>query len=158
MISPKQKIMVFLATGCYVGYIPFAPGTFGSLMGIPLLWLLSKLAFPFSVLAIFFFIVLSLWVGGEAEKIFNQEDSGAIVIDEVAGMLVTFAMIPWSMQNLLIGFVLFRVFDITKPFPIPLIEKKLKGGFGVVMDDIMAGIYANVVLRLFCFFPMGDFR
>jgi phosphatidylglycerophosphatase A len=149
--------MVFLATSCYVGYIPLAPGTFGSLMGIPLLWLVSKLAFPFSVLAIFFFIVLSFWIGGEAEKIFNQKDSPCIVIDEVAGMLVTFAMIAWSMQNLLIGFILFRVFDIAKPFPIPLIEKNLKGGFGVVMDDIVAGMYANVVLRLFLFFLHGGF-
>ena len=149
--------MVFLATGCYVGYIPFAPGTFGSLMGIPLVWLLSKLASPFSVLTMFFFILLSLWIGGEAEKIFNQKDSGCIVIDEIAGMLVTFAMIPWSMQNLLIGFILFRVFDIAKPFPSPLIEKNLKGGLGVVMDDIVAGVYANVVLRLFLFFVHGRF-
>ena len=149
--------MVFLATGCYVGYIPLAPGTLGSLMGIPLLWLLSKLAFPFSVLAMFFFILLSLWIGGEAEKIFNQKDSPCIVIDEIAGMLVTFAMVPWSMQNILIGFILFRGFDIAKPFPIPLIEKKLHGGLGVVMDDIMAGIYANVILRLVLFFLHGRF-
>jgi phosphatidylglycerophosphatase A len=151
----KQKLIAFLATGCYVGYVPFAPGTFGSLIGIPLAWLLSKLAFPLSILAIFSFILLSFWIGGEAEKVFNQKDSGCIVIDEIAGMLITFSMVPWSTQNILIGFALFRVFDIAKPFPIHSIGKRLKGGFGVVMDDIMAGVYANVVLRLFLFFLHG---
>jgi phosphatidylglycerophosphatase A len=104
------------------------------------------------VLTILLVISLFLWVGGEAEKIFNQKDSGCIVIDEIGGMLITFFMVPWSIQNILIGFVLFRVFDIAKPFPIRLIDKRFKGGIGVVMDDIMAGIYANVVLRLFLFF------
>ena len=147
--------MVFLATGCYVGYIPFAPGTFGSLMGIPLIWLLSKLAVPLSVFTILLVIPLFVWICREAEKVFDQEDSSCIVIDEIGGMLVTFFMVPWSTQNILIGFVLFRVFDIAKPFPIRLIDKRLKGGLGVVMDDIMAGIYANVALRLFLFFLHG---
>jgi phosphatidylglycerophosphatase A len=157
MMTFKQKLIALLATGCYVGYIPFAPGTFGSLMAIPPIWLLSKLAFPLSVLTILIVIPLFLWVGGEAEKVFNQKDSSCIVIDEIGGMLVTFLMVPWSTQNILIGFVLFRVFDIAKPFPIRLIDKRLKGGLGVVMDDIIAGIYANVVLRLFLFFLHGGF-
>ncbi len=154
-MSFKQKIIVLLATGCYVGYIPFAPGTFGSLIAIPLVWLLSKIALPLSVLAILLFIALSIRIGGEAEKIFNKKDSGCIVIDEVAGMLATFFLMPWSTQNILIGFVLFRVFDIAKPFPIRLIDKKLKGGPGVVLDDIMAGVYANLALRLVLLFLQG---
>ena len=152
----KQKFITCLATGCYVGYVPFAPGTFGSLIGIPLAWLLSRLALPLSILAIFSFIILSCWIGGEAEKVFNQKDSGCIVIDEIGGMMITFFMVPWSIQNMLIGFVLFRVFDIAKPFPIRLIDKRLKGGLGVVMDDIVAGIYANLVLRLLLFFLHGS--
>jgi len=150
--NPKQKILVFLATGCYVGYIPVAPGTFGSLIAIPLVWFLSRLAPFLSVIVILLFMALSIWVAGEAEKIFNQKDSGCIVIDEIAGMLATFFLVPWSIQNILAGFVLFRIFDIAKPFPIRLIDRKLKGGPGVVLDDIMAGIYANAVLRLFLFF------
>ena len=150
--NPKQKIIVFLATGCYVGYIPVAPGTFGSLIAIPLVWFLSRLAPFLSVIVILLFMALSIWVAGEAEKIFNQKDSGCIVIDEIAGMLATFFLVPWSIQNILAGFVLFRIFDIAKPFPIRLIDRKLKGGPGVVLDDIMAGIYANAVLRLFLFF------
>ncbi|MFH1673266.1 MAG: phosphatidylglycerophosphatase A [Pseudomonadota bacterium] len=155
MMSLKQKIIVLLATGCYVGYIPFAPGTFGSLIGIPLVWCLSKLAPSLSVFVILLFIPFSFWIAGEAEKIFNKKDSGCIVIDEIAGMLVTFFLIPWSAQNILIGFVLFRIFDIAKPFPIGLIDRKLKGGPGVVMDDIMAGVYANAVLRLVLLFLPG---
>jgi phosphatidylglycerophosphatase A len=154
-MSLKQKIIVFLATGCYAGYIPFAPGTFGSLIAIPLVWCLSKLAPAISVFAILLFIPFSFWVAGEAEKLFNKKDSGCIVIDEIAGMLVTFFLIPWSTQNILIGFVLFRIFDIAKPFPIGLIDRKLKGGPGVVMDDIMAGVYANAVLRLVLLFLPG---
>lgn len=148
-MSLKPKFIITLATGCYVGYFPFAPGTLGSLIGIPFVWLLSTFHPVLLVFAILIFIAVSIRIAGEAETIFNQKDSGCIVIDEIAGMLVTFFLVPWSAQNILIGFVLFRIFDIVKPFPIRLIDKKLAGGAGVVLDDVVAGIYANVLLHLF---------
>lgn len=148
VILLRQKSVVFAATGCYMGYIPFAPGTFGSLVGIPFVWLMAQFSVPVMILFLFFFIAFAIIVAGEAEKVFRQKDSGFIVIDEIAGMLVTFFLVPWSPGNALVGLLLFRIFDITKPFPVGLIDRKIKGGIGVVADDIVAGFYANAVLRL----------
>lgn len=140
--------MVLLATGCYAGYLPIAPGTFGTLVAVPLCYLLSLLG-PFE--GIFFIGVFggfAIWIAGEAEKIFEKRDPGFIVIDEIAGLLVALFAIPWSAKNVLIGFLLFRLMDIAKPFPIRRVESKLPGGWGVVSDDLLAGVYANVILRL----------
>ncbi len=89
-----------------------------------------------------------MWVSSEAEKLFSRKDPGLIVIDEMAGFLMTLLFIPWSAKSVVIGFFVFRLMDITKPFPIRRIEAKLPGGWGVVGDDILAGIYANLVLRI----------
>ncbi len=94
------------------------------------------------------FTVFAVWVSGEAEKIFNKKDSGLIVIDEMAGLLVTMFLIPWNVKTLVTGFLLFRFMDIAKPFPIRRLESTLPGGWGVVGDDVLAGIYANAVLRV----------
>ena len=129
-----------------MGYIPIASGTFGTLIAIPLCYLISERALE-GILFIVAFTGLSVWISGEAEKVFKKKDAGLIVIDEMAGMLVTLLLIPWSAKSVVAGFFLFRLFDIAKPFPIRRLEKKLPGGWGVVGDDILAGIYANVVLR-----------
>jgi phosphatidylglycerophosphatase A len=134
----SEKFVILLATGGCTGYLPGAPGTYGTLVAIPLCYLLSKLG---PVQAI-------LFVSGEAEKLFSRKDPGLIVIDEMAGFLMTLLFIPWSAKSLVIGFFVFRLMDITKPFPIKRIEAKLPGGWGVVGDDILAGIYANLVLRV----------
>ncbi len=89
-----------------------------------------------------------MWVSSEAEKLFGRKDPGLIVIDEMAGLLMTLLFIPWSAESVVIGFFVFRLMDIAKPFPIRSIEAKLPGGWGVVGDDILAGIYANLVLRV----------
>jgi len=139
--------VVLLATGCYAGYVPVASGTFGTLVAIPLCYLLSVLG-PFEgTLFVVTFTGFAVWISGEAEKVFNKKDSGLIVIDEMAGFLVTMFLIPWSWKNMAIGFFLFRLMDIAKPFPIRRLGSTWPGGWGVVGDDVLAGVYANVILR-----------
>ncbi len=140
--------MVLMATGCYAGYTPVAPGTFGTLVAIPLCYLLSRLGLVHGILFLGLFTGFAVWMSGEAEKVFKKKDSSLIVIDEIAGLLVTLFLIPWNVKSVVIGFFLFRLMDIAKPFPIRRLETKLPGGWGVVGDDILAGIYANVALRL----------
>ncbi len=140
--------MVLLATGCYAGYIPIASGTFGTLVGIPLCYLLSMLGPLEGMLFIVVFAGSAVWISGEAERVFKKKDSGLIIIDEMAGLLVTLFLIPWTPKSVVTGFLLFRLMDIAKPFPIRRLETKLPGGWGVVGDDLLAGIYANVILRV----------
>jgi phosphatidylglycerophosphatase A len=94
------------------------------------------------------FIVFASWVAGEAEKVLADKDPGCIVIDEIVGMAVTFFAVEFSWTAAMAGFVLFRFFDILKPFPIRYLEKRYSGGFGVVIDDVAAGIMSNLVLRI----------
>jgi phosphatidylglycerophosphatase A len=140
--------VVFLATGGYVGYLPGAPGTYGTLVAIPFCYLLSRLSPVQAILLLCLFTGGAVWVSSAAEKLFDKKDSGLIVIDEIAGFLVTLLLIPWSMKNMVLGFFIFRFMDIAKPFPIRRLESNLPGGWGVVSDDILAGVYANFALRV----------
>ena len=97
------------------------------------------------------FFVLACWVAGEAEKILGEKDSHKIVIDEIVGFLVTFIAIKLTFFHFLLGFLLVRFFDVIKLYPARMVEKKLPGGFGVVGDDVIAGIYANLVLQCIIF-------
>lgn len=151
-MNVKQKSVMFVATGCFIGNIPFAPGTFGSLMGLPLCFLLSKIDWKAALLLTILFILFSIRIAQTAENILKSEDPGCIVIDEIAGMMVTFIGLPFNMVNVVFGFTIFRVIDILKPYPIRLIEKKWSGGIGIVMDDVIAGICSNMLLRVVCFF------
>ena len=144
----RERIAVFLATGFFIGTVPFAPGTFGSIVGLPIVFLLSRLNFLLSVSFILLFIFFAIGIAASAEKILNQKDSAKIVIDEIAGLMVTFAGLPFNLITAIAGFIIFRVFDILKPFPIRTLETKLAGGSGIVLDDVLAGIYANLILRL----------
>ena len=142
-----QKIVLFLATGAGSGYLPWMPGTAGSLVGILLYYSLRSMPRgPYLAFVVAFFF-LAVWASGLAEVIFGSKDPQRIVIDEVVGMLVTLALLPFSWRTVLVGFVLFRLFDIWKPFPVRLVQDNVPGGWGVVGDDVMAGIYANIVLQ-----------
>jgi len=144
----QQKFVVVLATGFYSGYAPIASGTFGTVVGLPFCYLLSRLD-PFeAMLYMVCFAGLAVWLAGEAEKVFEEKDSGLIVIDEMVGVLVTLLFIPWGIKSVVVGFFLFRLMDIVKPFPIRRLERSLPGGWGVVGDDVLAGVYANVALRV----------
>ncbi|SMC91643.1 phosphatidylglycerophosphatase [Desulfocicer vacuolatum DSM 3385] len=145
----KQRLILFAATGGMVGYAPVAPGTWGTLVGIPLIFLCSVLPLSWQTFAVVLFIMGAVWIAQEAEPIFEKKDPGAIVIDEIAGYLVALVGLPVTFTSLLAGFLLFRFFDIVKPFPIRYFERQFSGGAGVVLDDIFAGLYTGLVLRLF---------
>jgi phosphatidylglycerophosphatase A len=134
-----------IATALGVGYIPFAPGTFGSAAGL-LVWALlppSPLVHAGVILTLF---VVGSWSGSVAERHFARTDPGQVVIDEVVGVLITLFMNPVGWRGVAAAFVLFRIADIVKPFPANRLER-LPGGIGVMADDAMAAVYANLALR-----------
>jgi phosphatidylglycerophosphatase A len=118
----------------------------GAVVGGGLYWLLSPLPHYIYIPTTVAFIFFAVWVSARACVIFGEEDPSKVTIDEIAGILVTFALHSFSWIALVVGFVLFRIFDIAKPFPVRWAERKFPGGWGVVMDDVVAGIYANIAL------------
>ncbi len=143
----KRWLVQALATFFYLGYSPFAPGTVGTLGAIALFYLLSHFSSLVYILFFLGFMILSIWASGEAEGIFEKTDPGQVVVDEVCGYLVTMLLIPPSLRNIVLGFFLFRFFDIIKPPPARRVEH-LPGGFGIVIDDVIAGIYSNIALQV----------
>jgi len=148
----SNKQILFLATGFGSGKAPFSPGTFGSAAALPLcalVWLLGlALGTPIAFLLITAIVVVSVVVAEEAVKLLGEEDPSCVVIDEFAGMLVTFAGVTLTWKVAIAGFLLFRFFDILKPVPVRTLEKILPGGAGVVMDDVAAGVMAGLVLQI----------
>ena len=144
----QDSAAIFLATGGYVGKIPLAPGTLGSFWGLPAAYFLSRLPVGVGILIIGVFILVAIAVSHRAADLLGQKDPGCIVIDEVAGMLVTLFAIPFNAGTAAVGFVLFRLLDIFKPFPIKALEQRLPGGAGIVLDDVVAGVMANLLLRI----------
>jgi phosphatidylglycerophosphatase A len=146
-----RRFVIVCATWGGTGFSPFASGTVGTLAAIPLYLALSRLSLPLYLLTAVAFTLFACWVSGHAEAIFNEKDSGKIVIDEVAGYLVTMIAVPHTWQGVAAGFFLFRLFDIVKPQPARWFDTSLKNGYGVVLDDIAAGVYAclatNLLLR-----------
>ncbi len=147
-IFQRQLIIKFLASGFYTGYFPVAPGTIGSLVGILVCFLLQDVPFTTYAIVVILTLIAGIYISGEAEKIYQAKDSSHIVIDEIAGIFFTFIYLPKGISFLLAGFVAFRFFDILKPFPIRLIDEKIKGGWGIMFDDVLAGIYASILIRL----------
>lgn len=142
------RLAVFLATVAYCGYFPIAPGTVGSAAGLVVYLLVWWTGSPLVETALILLtFVVGTWAATHAERFFGGIDPGLVVIDEVAGMLVTLAFIPVGWSGALAGFFLFRLFDVIKPYPANRLEK-WHGGFGIMADDVMAGIYANLALRL----------
>ncbi|MBE9531176.1 MAG: phosphatidylglycerophosphatase A [Proteobacteria bacterium] len=146
-----KKIINFLATGAHIGDLPKMPGTFGTLWGIPVVFILSCYPPYIYVAATIVFFIAASFISGEAERNYNQSDPGRIIIDEVVGITIAFFLIPFTLVNVIIVFLLFRFFDILKPFPIKQLDKRVKGGFGIVLDDAVAGIFANIVMHLIGF-------
>ncbi len=147
-----RALIIFFATGIYTGYSPVASGTAGSVVGIALSWLVfapmwsRSRAVCLVVFAIAF--AISCWISNEAEKIFEEHDSGKIVIDEVLGMVFTMFGNPTTWPWMLAGFLLFRLFDVLKPFPARQIDSQMRNGAGVMLDDLAAAVYANIVLQI----------
>lgn len=147
------KVATLVATAGYAGFIPFAPGTFGSAVALPIYLVVhaaSIAALEAAVLVLC--LVAGIWAADRVEHALGKDPS-IVVIDEVLGMLVTLAFLDLSLAGVLAGFVLFRLFDVWKPYPAGRLED-LHGGAGIMLDDVMAGVYSNLTLRgLIFFFP-----
>jgi phosphatidylglycerophosphatase A len=142
-----RRLGLFLATCGYLGYVPIAPGTFGSALGLAVFFAVrstGSVAVELAVIAILF--AVGVWSGTEAEHHFGGVDPGPIVLDEVVGMLITLALLPVTPAGAIVGFLVFRVLDVVKPWPSAGFEK-LPGGLGVMADDGMAAIYGNLLMR-----------
>ncbi len=137
----SDKIALALSTWFGSGLAPFASGTIGTLAGLPLILALDSLGILNSVYTVLIAIVIAVWSSDRTQDILGKKDPSEVVIDEVAGFLLTMALLPQTWLTLCAGFFLFRFFDVLKPFPINRLEK-LKGGFGIVFDDLLAGLYA----------------
>ena len=141
------KVALSLSTWIGTGLLPVMPGTFGTLAAVPLILLLDNLGAIYKLLTLMTAIAIAIWASGMHQKLLDQSDPREIVIDEVAGFLLTMLFLPCSWLTISLGFIFFRFFDILKPYPIKQLEK-LRGGFGVVIDDLAAGLYANIIVRI----------
>ena len=143
-----SRVAVFIATFGYVGYFPIAPGTAGTLAGLGLYALVRWLGTPgVELVTIVAVMVIGVWAAQGTERALNLKDPGPVVIDEVLGILMTLAFMPLSIGGIVAGFVLFRIFDVIKPFPAGRLEH-LPGGFGIMADDAMAGLYGQLLMRV----------
>lgn len=149
--TPKQIMtdpVLFLAFGFGSGLAKKAPGTFGTLAAVPLYILLAQTGQLSYWLATVLASIMGIWICGKAAEKLGEHDFGGIVWDEIAGLLVTLAFVPFSWPALAAGFVLFRFFDIVKPWPIRWIDQQVSGGLGIMLDDIIAGLFAAGILAL----------
>ncbi|MFN2354317.1 MAG: phosphatidylglycerophosphatase A [Desulfopila sp.] len=143
-----NQLIMAIATGLYVGKIPKAPGTWGSVAAL-LPWLLIKdlpLSQYCAIIAGTF--IVGFLAAGSAEKLLDAPDSGAIVIDEIVGMFITLLLAPAHPLAWLVGLIYFRIFDIAKPFPASWCDQHIHGGIGIMLDDVVAGLYALLALQL----------
>lgn len=148
-LTPRQVMsdpVLFLAFGFGSGLAKKAPGTFGTLAAVPVYWLFAQTgAAVYSVLTLAV-IISGVWICDQAAAKLGEHDFGGIVWDEIAGFLITMALVPFSWQALIAGFMLFRLFDITKPWPIRWADRRVQGGFGIMLDDVLAGVIAGLLL------------
>jgi len=147
----KDKIIKFYLTGLFIGKINYMPGTFGTLLGILIFFFLSNNSLIFNIILLCIFFIISIYILNLAKyrKIFRKVDDKSIVIDEIFGYLSFMIFFEPTSENIIIGFILFRIFDILKPYPIFLIDNNLKNSVGVMLDDILAAIYSGLILFIF---------
>jgi phosphatidylglycerophosphatase A len=142
----KDLVATVIATGFGSGYAPVAPGTAGSLVGLALFWVVHHLSLPGQIVATIVVFAVGVAASSRVAHRLGIEDPGVVVADEVAGMWVTLLGLPLTGITAAAGFVLFRILDVYKPYPARDLER-LPGGWGIMCDDIMAGIYGNLLLR-----------
>lgn len=143
-----SRIAVLIATSVYIGYIPFAPGTFGSIPGLALGALLQRSAPGWALwAAVAVLTLIGIWAATAAEQHFGHKDPGPVVIDEVVGMMVTMGGLPLGPLGLFVAFLVFRVCDVVKPFPARQMER-LPKGVGVMMDDVLAGVWGLAIMHV----------
>jgi phosphatidylglycerophosphatase A len=142
-----EKMVLFIAQGASSGRFPKAPGTAGTVIGVLLFLALRDAGAAWYALATVAVIGIGTWAAEEADRILGSKDDQSIVIDEIAGFLVALFLVPFSWWSVAAGFVLFRFFDILKPWPISKLQD-IPGGPGVMLDDVGAGVYTNVILQI----------
>ena len=146
----SDKLVKIFSSFFGLGYAPFFPGTFGSMGGLAVYFLVYK-STAANILVTVFILILGFLVCARAENVFNQHDPKYVVIDEVCGMLIGLLSLPFSLQNIIIGFFLFRLLDTLKPYPICIFQR-MRGSLGIMGDDILAGIFTNLLLHLVAYF------
>ena len=147
-----RTLILVLASAGYVGYIPIASGTFGSLVAIPLFWgfdALRAASVPLYLLTYVGAVAAACWIAGQAEMYLQEHDSHKIVIDEVVGYLAATMFLRPTWTHALLAFMIFRALDVIKPYPAGYIDEHFPGGYGVVLDDVVSGVYSNLVLQVF---------
>jgi phosphatidylglycerophosphatase A len=147
VIRVGVALAVAIGTGCGVGFSPFASGTVGSLLGVALYVPLATAGLPAVAIAVALLFPAGVWAAGVCGRRYGAHDHGRIVVDEIVGQFITLASLPLRPGWLLAGFLLFRLFDIWKPFPAGRIDERWRTPFGVMADDVVAGVYANLTLQ-----------
>ncbi len=144
----RRTAAVFLASWFGVGFLPWAPGTWGTAAALPLAWALSRLRPPGQVIAALVLAAIAIPVAGAAGRAFRVVDAPQIVVDEVAGLVVSLVAVPFTWRSAIAAFALFRLFDVLKPWPASFFDQRVKNGAGVVLDDVVAGLYARGLLAV----------
>lgn len=145
-VNIYNAIIITTGTFFYIGYLPFIPGTFASLVGLGIFYLMKD-SLPHLAIFTAAMLILGFLVAGRLEEILKKKDSRCIVIDEISGMLLSLIWLPYDIKVVLAAFFLFRLLDSLKPYPAGLLQN-LRGGKGVMLDDIVAGVYTNIILQL----------
>lgn len=143
-----QKPSHFIAFGFGSGAIPFAPGTFGTLVAVPLYLLMQSLSHGLYLFLLLLIIIGSSWLCDKVSNEIGVEDHQGMCLDEIVGFLVTMYAAPHGIKWIILGFIFFRIYDIWKPWPIQFIDEKVKNGFGMILDDVLAGIYALITIHI----------
>jgi len=142
----SENPVYYAAVGFGAGFAKKAPGTVGTIMGIPIYLLTSAGGFPVFVVLTVLFSLLGIYLCGETAKALGVHDHPGIVWDEIVGFMVTMLLVPFSWSAVFVGFVLFRFFDIIKPWPISYVDKHIDGGLGIMLDDLLAGLFSALIL------------
>jgi phosphatidylglycerophosphatase A len=145
--SVGEKVSLILSSWWGTGLLPWAPGTWATVAALPLATCINLAEPAFRVIFLAGFIGLATWASGRSQAVLMRTDPPEIVLDEVSGFLVAMFLLPVTWLTLALGFVLFRLFDVLKPFPIGYLERQVRGGAGVVLDDLVAGLFANLCVR-----------
>jgi phosphatidylglycerophosphatase A len=144
----RRFLVVFGVTGAFVGYLPLAPGTWGTIVGVGLVYWLRSLPTTLFVSLCVALTLLGVWLCAVAQHIFKKHDPQRAVVDEIVGVMITMIGMPVTPYWMLVGFLVFRFLDILKPVPANLADTRLKTGWGVMLDDVIAGVYGNIILQL----------
>jgi phosphatidylglycerophosphatase A len=143
-----------LASGVFLGYSPLASGTVGTLWGLPIFFILASQPAWVQGLTIAGSILTAVWVADGASRLWNEKDPSRVVADEIVGYMTAMMALPFSWTMAWTGFFLFRIMDVLKPFPIRNIDRHWPGGWGIVLDDVLAGIYTQIIVRILLTFKL----